>query len=186
MKKLAALLMIFLMLTGCSETRDMLDKAMTFRADLLACESCTFDASVTADYGDEIYSFGMHCTGDNDGNLEFTVTSPETIAGITGEISGGEGALTFDDQAVAFPLLAEGQVTPVSGPWILLRTLMGGYLTACSKEEDLIHLMVRDSYEADALDLEIWLDDNMHPVQTEIGYEGRRILTMEIENFQIQ
>ena len=186
MKKLAALMLVLVTLTGCSKTRDMLDKAMTLRASLLACESCTFDAAITADYGDEIHCFEMACTGDNDGNLNFTVTAPETIAGITGGIAAGEGKLTFDDQGVAFPLLAEGQVTPVSGPWILLKTLMGGYLTACGQEQERIHLMINDSYEEDALELEIWLDGEVNPVQAEIGYEGRRILTMEIENFQIQ
>ena len=67
-----------------------------------------------------------------------------------------------------------------------MKTLMGGYLTACNQEAELTHLMIRDSYEDDALDLEIWLDEEASPVQTEIGYEGRRILTMEIENFRIQ
>ena len=186
MKKLTALMLTILLLTGCSETRNMLDKAMTLRVDLLACESYCFDAAITADYGDEVNTFSMHCVGDNDGNLEFTVTKPETIAGITGAISAQEGEFTFDDQAVAFPLLAEGQVAPISGPWILMKTLMGGYLTACNEEDDLIHLMINDSYAEDALELEIWLDENTNPIQAEIGYEGRRIVTMEIENFQIQ
>ena len=186
MKKFAALMLSILLLTGCSKTKDMLDRAMTLRAELLACESCSFDASVTADYGDQIHTFRMSCVGDNDGNLEFTVTAPETLAGITGEISGGEGKLTFDEQAVAFHLLADGQVTPVSGPWILMKTLMGGYLTACNEEEGLLHLMINDSYADDALELEIWLDGQTNPLQAEIGYEGRRILTMEIENFRIQ
>ena len=185
MKKLAALMLMLAILTGCTKTKDMLDKAMTLRADLLACESCTFDAAITADYGDEIHTFGMQCMGDNDGNLEFAVTAPEPIAGITGIISAGEGKLTFDDQGVAFPLLAEGQVIPISGPWILMKTLMGGYVTACNEEEGLIHLMVNDSYADDALELEIWLDGKT-PVQAEVGYDGRRILTMDIENFQIQ
>ena len=179
-------MLTILLLTGCSETRNMLDKAMTLRVDLLACESYCFDAAITADYGDEVNTFSMHCVGDNDGNLEFTVTKPETIAGITGAISAQEGEFTFDDQAVAFPLLAEGQVAPISGPWILMKTLMGGYLTACNEEDDLIHLMINDSYAEDALELEIWLDENTNPIQAEIGYEGRRIVTMEIENFQIQ
>ena len=106
-------MLTLLMLTGCSKTRDMLDRAMTLRASLLACESCTFDAAITADYGDEIHTFEMQCDGDNDGNLEFRVTKPDSIAGITGVIAAGEGKLAFDDTAVAFPLLAEGQVTPV-------------------------------------------------------------------------
>ena len=186
MKKLAALMLTVLMLTGCSKTKDMLDKAMTLRVDLLACESYQFDAAITADYGDEVNIFAMHCVGDNDGKLEFTVTEPETIGGITGIISAGEGKLTFDDQAVAFPLLAVGQITPVSGPWILMKTLMGGYLTACNEEDGLIHLMINDSYAEDALEMEIWLNEEVHPIQAEIGCEGRRIVTMEIENFQIQ
>ena len=186
MKKLAALLLICLTLTGCSKTRNMLDEAMTLRADLLGCESSSFDAIITADYGEQIHTFGMHCVGDNDGAVQFTVTAPETLAGITGTISGGEGHLTFDDQAVAFSLLADGQVSPVSGPWILMKTLLGGYLTACNEEEDLLHLVINDSYADDALELEIWLDQERRPIQAEIGYDGRRILTMEIENFQIQ
>ena len=186
MKKLAALMLVCLILTGCTKTRSMLDKAMTLRAELLACESCSFDATVTADYGDKLHTFGMHCVGDNDGTVQFTVTVPETLSGITGIISGEDSALTFDDQAVAFSLLADGQVTPVSGPWILMKTLLQGYITACNEEEGLLHLMIHDSYADDALELEIWLDGESCPVQTEIAYDGRRILTMEIENFQIQ
>ena len=186
MKKLAALMLICLTLTGCAKTRSMLDKAMTLRADLLACESCTFDAAITADYGDKIHTFQMHCVGDNDGAVEFTVTAPETLAGITGTFSGEEGHLTFDDKAVAFSLLADDQVTPVSGPWILMKTLLGGYITACNEADDLLHLMINDSYADDALELEIWLDGESKPIQAEIGYDGRRILTMEIEKFQIQ
>ena len=186
MKKLAALMLILLTLTGCTKTRSMLDKAMTLRAELLACESCTFDATITADYGDQLHTFGMHCVGDNDGVVRFEVTAPETLAGITGILNGEEGKLTFDDQGVAFSMLADGQVTPVSGPWILMKTLLGGYITACNEEDGLLHLMINDSYADDALELEIWLDVESRPIQTEIGYDGRRILTMEIENFQIQ
>ena len=186
MKKLAALMLILLTFTGCTKTRNMLDKAMTLRAELLACESCSFDATITADYGDKLHTFGMHCVGDNDGVVRFEVTSPDTLAGITGILNGEEGKLTFDDQGVAFSMLADGQVTPVSGPWILMKTLLGGYITACNEEDGFLHLMINDSYADDALELEIWLDGESRPVQTEIGYDGRRILTMEIENFQIQ
>ena len=186
MKKLAALMLILLTLTGCTKTRSMLDKAMTLRAELLACQSCTFDATITADYGDKLHTFGMHCAGDNDGVVRFEVTDPESIAGITGILNGEEGKLTFDDQGLAFPMLADGQVAPVSGPWILMKTLLQGYITACNEEDGLLHLMINDSYAEDALELEIWLDGESRPIQTEIGYDGRRILTMEIENFQIQ
>ena len=186
MKRIAAAILAFVLLTGCTGKRDELDRAMKLRASLLGCLGCSFDVAITADYGDEIYQFAMQCEGDGRGNLSFTVTKPESIAGIKGEISSGEGKLTFDDVALQFPLMADDQVTPISGPWILMKTLLGGYLTAANEEEDLLHLTIHDSYEDDALQMEIWLNGENQPVCGEILYDGRRIVTMTVENFQIR
>ena len=172
-------------LTGCTGKRDEMDRAMALRAKLLGSEGCSFTAHLTADYGDALHEFTLYCEGTNEGNLGFRVEEPESIAGITGRFRGNEGELIFDDVALSFPLLADGQVTPVSGPWILLKTLLGGYLTACNQEEDLLHLTIDDSYEDDALQLEVWLSGEDLPVRAEILYDGRRILTMAVENFQI-
>ena len=106
MKKLSVLLIVLLFLGGCSGKQEELERAMTLRAKLLASE-CSFDAKITADYGDKLYVFAMTCQGDSRGNLTFTVTEPESIAGITGNISSGEGKLTFDDTVLQFPLLAD-------------------------------------------------------------------------------
>ena len=186
MKKLAALMITLVLLTGCTGKRAELDRAMTLRADLLGSEGCSFTAHLTADYGDAVQEFTLYCEGRNNGDLGFRVEKPETIAGITGRFRGNEGALTFDDEVLAFPLLADGQIIPASGPWVFLKTLLGGYLTACTQEEDLLHLTINDSYEEDALQLEIWLNESNVPVHSEIIYDSRRILTMEIENFLIQ
>lgn len=186
MKKFAALMIMLVLLTGCTGKRAEMDRAMTLRADLLGSEGCSFTAHLTADYGDAVHEFTLYCEGWNNGDLGFRVEAPETIAGITGRFKGNEGALTFDEEALAFPLLADGQVTPVSGPWILLKTLLGGFLTACTQEEEYLHLTIDDSYEDDALQMEIWLDESDTPVQGEIIYGGRRILTMKIENFLIR
>ena len=67
-----------------------------------------------------------------------------------------------------------------------MKTLLGGYLTAVSEEEDLLHLTINDSYEEDALQMEIWLNSDDVPVCAEILYDGRRIVTMTVENFQIR
>ena len=185
MKKLAALVLVLMMFTGCSGKQEELERAMTLRAKLLASE-CSFDAKITADYGDKLYVFAMSCQGDSRGNLTFTVTEPESIAGITGVISQDGGKLTFDDTALAFPLMADDQLTPVSAPWIFLKALRGGYLTSANTEEELLHLTIDDSYEEDALQLDIWLDVQNHPVQADILYDGRRILTVQVSNFTLQ
>ena len=186
MKRITAVILAVVLLAGCTGKRDELDRAMKLRAKLLGCLECSFDVTITADYGDEVHEFAMNCRSGGRGDLQFTVTQPETIAGITGEISAGEGKLTFDDTALFFPLLADEQVTPVSGPWILMKTLLGGYLTAANEEEDLLHLTIHDSYEEDALQMEIWLNGDDLPVYGEILYDGRRIVTMSVENFFIR
>lgn len=176
--------MALLLLGGCKGAEAELDRAMALRAKLLA-SSVSFDAEITADYGDELHTFSLYCEGDTRGNLGFRVTAPEAITDITGRIEGGEGKLTFRDTALAFPILAEDQLSPVSAPWIFYQTLRSGYLTAAGMEEEFLRLTIDDSYEEDALTLDIWLNEQDLPIRAEILYDGRRILTLEIENFQI-
>ena len=182
--KIIALLLAVLLLCGCNGENPELNRAMALRAELLT-SSVTFDAEITADYGSEIHTFSGYCEGDSQGNLGFRVTAPESIAEITGRIDAGEGKLTYRDTVLAFPLLAEDQLNPVSSPWIFYTTLRGGYLTAAGMEDDLLRLTIDDSYEEDALTVDIWIDENDNPVRAEILYDGRRILTLTIKNFQM-
>lgn len=176
--------LVLLCLTGCGSKNAELERAMNLRVNMLTA-SVSFDAEITADYGNEIHTFSVYCEGDSQGNLGFRVTAPETIADITGRIEAGEGKLTFLDTALAFPLMADDQLSPVSAPWIFYTTLRGGYLTSAGMEDELLRLTIDDSYEEDALTVDIWLDDTDTPIRAEILHEGRRILTLRIKNFQI-
>lgn len=184
MKKAGVLFLCLIMLTGCSDASKEIERGMALRDKLLS-GSCTFDAEITADYGDKLYTFTMQCQGDSQGDLTFTVTQPETISGITGTISDEGGKLTFDDTALQFDLLADDQLSPVSSPWILLKTLRSGYLTSAAEEGDTLHLTIDDSYDDDALHLDIWLDGKDYPVRAEILYDNRRILSLDVKNFAI-
>lgn len=185
MRKGLLLLCLVFILSGCTSRDESLQRAMTLRQRLLDCKQCSFDAMITADYSDVIYTFGMSCIADQSGDVSFTVTSPETISGITGTFTQDNGFLTFDGQALAFAKLAEGQVTPVSAPWLLLHTLRGGYISAAREDAEGLYLMINDSYEEDALLLDIWTDRNDLPVSAEILWKGRRIVSLQISNFTI-
>jgi len=185
MKRACAALLCLFILTGCSATPKEVERGMALRRELLSAQGCSFDAAITADYGDKLHTFTMSCRGDNQGNLTFAVTEPETIAGITGEISDEGGKLTFDDTALHFELMADEQVTPVSAPWILLKTLRSGYLTSACEEDGLLRLTIDDSYEDDALRLDIWLNGEDKPLRAEILYDERRILSLEVTNFEV-
>ncbi len=182
MKRIAVVLCVLLLLTGCSGKNQELDRAMNLRSKILA-KAVSFDAQVTADYGNKSYTFTMNCKADNQGNLTFTVIEPELISGITGTVSATGGKLKFDDIALAFELMADGQFSPVSGPWILMKTLRSGYLTSCNREGDTYRISIDDSYNDDALHLDIWLSGDDIPIRGEIMWKGRRLLTIDVKNF---
>lgn len=182
MKRLLAVVLLLLTLSGCSVMQSEMDKAMDLRTRLLG-GGCAFDVTVTADCVQKVYTFGMNCVFDSNGTMTFQVTEPETISGISGSISNEGAKLTFDDQALLFEAIADGQITPVSAPWLLVRTLRSGYLKGSGKYDGGIYIQIDDSYENDALHLDIWTDESNVPVRAEIQWQGRRILSMSVENF---
>lgn len=179
-------LILSLLITGCGSGGGELQRGLDLRSDLLKSQSCTFDAKITADYGDKLFEFTLSCQGDAAGNVAFAVAEPETIAGITGKVAESGGTLTFDGTALAFPHMADDQITPVMAPWVLLRSLRSGYLTSAGTEGELLRLSLDDSYEEDALHLDVWLDEGDMPIRAEILYDGRRLLSMVLENWQIR
>lgn len=185
MKRLLTVVLLALLLTGCFGDNQELDQMMTFRAKLLAGMGCSFDTVITADYQDVLYTFRVSCRCDEQGKLSFTVIEPESISGITGNVDADGGKLTFDDQALAFEPLADGQLSPVSSPWLLVKTLRGGYVSSCTSEDDRLRVAIDDSYEEDALRLDIWFDAENMPEYAELLWADRRILSLEVSNFEI-
>lgn len=181
MRRFALLLAPILLLTGCAGDR-LQQEALDLRSKCLGAGGCSFRVEITADYIDSVEEFQLECTMDSAGVVSFTVVEPEEIQGITGTVSGEEGALTFDDQILAFPLMADDRLSPVSGPWILMQALRSGYIQSYTEEDGLIHLTVNDSYADDALTVEVWTRDGV-PVAAEVAWQGRRAVSMEIEGF---
>ena len=186
MKLVAVVILIACMLSGCNSEDVLLKQATDLRKTILEADSCTFQTVITADYGDRLYTFQMDCTTDNAGNLEFIVTDPETICGITGTISQKSSALTFEDKVLAFPMLTDDQLTPVSTPWIFINTLRSGYIVGCSKTDEEICIYIDDSYEENPLRLEVYTDTHMNPMHADIFCNQQRILSADIRNFTIQ
>ena len=178
--------MCLILLAGCSAQDQDLERAAKLRSDLLKAEECVFHGEITADYGAEIYSFEVDCAADREGTVRFQITAPQTIAGLGGTLSHDGGDLRFQDTVLQIGMLAEGQLAPVAAPWIFLKTLRSGHLTAASREGDLLRLTIRDGYEEGALQGDLWIDSEDRPVLGEFLYEGKRILSLKITDFQIR
>lgn len=161
-----------------------MNNAIKFRRELLTAQGCSFDTDITVDYGMQTQLFALSNQGDSMGNISFSVTYPESISGISGDISGQGGNLVFDDNILAFPLLAGDQLSPVSAPWLFLKAIQSGNILSACTEENLLHIVVDDSYEDNSLTLDIWIDDRLRPVYADILYEGTRILSLAVKNFE--
>ena len=180
---LVCALFFSLILSGCSRSDESMEKALALRKLFSEGNGCSFGTVITADYGDKLYTFSLDCQTDRDRNLTFTVREPSTIAGITGKITDAGGTILFDDKAVAFPIMADGQITPVSAPWVFIKTLRSGYLNGCTALDNGYQIAIDDSYQSDALHLNISVNAENQPIFSEIIWQNRRILTLSVENF---
>ena len=178
MKKLLLPLILVLFFTGCGQGNT--PRGMSLRQRMNDSNGCAFTAEVRAYIGKEEYVFSMDCECGNSDTVTFTVTDPESLSGITGELSSGSGSLTFDGQALAFPMLAQGTMSPISSVWVLLHALRGGYLTDEGKEG----LTIDETYQGVPLRLSVTLDNEDMPTFTEIFQDGERILSLALTNFR--
>lgn len=177
---------LVLLLSGCSGEDALMERSLAIRSSVLSAQRIQFTCTVTADYGDRVFSFTAACTADQDGNIAFEITQPESIAGITGTLSAQGGKLTFDDIALDFGLLAEQMPSPVSGPYVLLQALRSGYIRAYSSQDGTFRMTVDESYRSDSLSLDICFDRNDIPVYAQISFQGQTLLTMEISAFTLE
>lgn len=185
MKKMTYVVILLLLLSGCTSKEESLTRIIKLRENVLQSSGCSFTAEVTADYGDKIYVFEMQCKADADGTVQFSVIAPNTIAGIGGELSSVGGKLIFDETVLAIAMLADGQISPVSAPWLFVHTLQSGYISSAVTEQDQFHVTFTDTYKENAFQMDLWLDRDDKPCRAEIIWEGYRILSISVKDFVI-
>lgn len=185
MKFFVTVILVFSMLCGCTAKDNPLEQTTALREELLEAEGCTFQATITADYESAIHTFAVSCSVDTVGTLNFTVTEPDTISGITGYISDDDASITFDDKVLAFQMLADGQISPISTPWLFLKALRGGYISGCSANNAGLCIYIDDSFREYPLQIEVYADVNTIPYHVDFIWQNRRILSLDIQDFVI-
>lgn len=183
MKRLLALLLSLLFFCGCGGKPEPIDRAMTFRSDLLQSNGCSFVATITADYFDKLQTFKLQCCCDTLGNISFEVLEPTSISGITGRIDSTGGKLTFDEEILLFSLMAGNVISPVSAPWIVMEGVRSGYIRGCADSDCGLSIHIDDTFLQNTLQIILETDSEYIPKFAEIFYQERRILTIQIESF---
>lgn len=185
MKFFVTVILTLSILCGCSVRDQSMEQATALRKEILEAEGCTFQATITADYGSAIHTFAVSCSADTTGTLSFTVTEPGTISGITGYISDDDASITFDDKILAFQMLADGQISPICAPWLFLKGLRGGYISGCSVDDAGLCVYIDDSFREYPLQLEVYTDVNTIPYHVDFIWQNCRILSLDIHDFVI-
>lgn len=183
MKRICLIIIVIFCLCGCTNEDRSMETAISLRQRILSSESSQYICTIVADYGSYLTEFSMQCLYDSDGNMSFTVIKPDTISQISGSIDAQGGKLSFDDRVLMFPLMAEGYLSPVSAPWILMKVLRGGFIQSTVQENDEIHVVIGDTFENRSFQVDVWLDVVGNPRYAEILWEGKRILTVIVTEF---
>ena len=185
MKRVIFLFVLISLLSGCAKSRDSMDRALDMRKQIVECNNCTFDLCITADYVDYTYEFRLQCEMDKEGCVAFSVIEPDSISGIRGTISARGGELTFDEKVLMFPMMADGALSPVSAPWLMMNALRSGYIKGVEELPNGMLLQIDDSFEGENLQINITVDVNGLPAGAEVFWQERRVIIMIVENFHI-
>ena len=167
---------------GCTGPDPAMEAALELRTRCLAAETVSFRTDIRADYITQFEEFSLECQVGRDGAAAFRVLEPEDIADIRGTVRGDEGTVGYDGTVLAYPLLADGRLSPVSGPWMVMKAIRSGCILAAGQEGEKIHVTIDDSYADNALTVELWLEEGA-VTEAEIAWEGRRVLSMTFDGF---
>ena len=181
MKRLFSAVLLALFLVGCGSRSEYCDDAMLLRDKLNIASNCKFIATVTLDYGDSLYTFVSRCEADAENNMRVTILEPAAIVGICGEISAESGRLVFDEQILAFEMIADGQITPICTPWLLIQALRSGYISSCGAGT--VH--IDDSFKGCEFSIEVYLNEDGIPNEAEFVWNGKRVVSMTLNDFAI-
>ena len=185
MHKKAALLALALSmaLCACAKTNqpDAAQQALSFRQEMLAGD-CSFQAEITADFGDTVSRFSLSCAHTQESGTTMTITAPETLAGLIAEAGGEEVKLVFEDTEASFGTLSGLGLSPMAAPELMCRAWQSGYVQDSGMEEELAHVTYLCGYGEDELRVDTWFQAGV-PVRAELFCDGRMAVQIDVTDF---
>lgn len=186
-------LMIMLALSACggAGTDDPQQQALALRAAYLAAEGCTAKLTVTADYGQRVYTYGVDVVVAG-GESVLTVTGPKELAGITARVTGGESQLEYDGAVLETGPLSSDGLTPLSAVPALLDCARSGFIASCGMEplgeRESLRVLCREPEvpAGQGQETTLWFDPDSHElVRGEVSLDGYRVILCDFEAFAL-
>jgi len=184
LRRIFAVLMICVLLAGCTGEESVLASAIEFRAALVQAGGCSFRAQIEADFGDRIEAFTADCDFSADGTARLTILAPETLAGITAAVTDSGGKITYDGMSVDFGLLANGNVIPAAAPALTALCWCKEYISAAGWDEDIYRVTYEKDFDEKRLLIDTFFKNDL-PICAEVCYNNQRILKLNISDYTL-
>ncbi len=181
--KTAVPMILLLLLTGCGAERASAQTAVSFRTSLNEAAGCSFQAEVTADYGDHIREYTLECSC-TPAETGFTVVAPEQIAGITATVTGEDAAVSYEGTILAVEEFSTRRISPMAAPCILERAWREGYVQATGMDGDLEQVEYRLGYGSAELTVMTVFSQGI-PRRGEISDGKNNLITCNISEFTL-
>lgn len=181
-KLTAVLMMLCLLLTSCSAAENAMKDALTFRSVLQEHGGCSFTANVVAEVDSRGYSFTLQSEYHKDAPTKITVTAPETLRGISAQLTEADAVIAFDEVSLDFGTLSDRLSSPLYGPLIFGSCWDQEYIDCAGNDGDAYRVTYRMGFDDQELILETWFLQGI-PSRCEVYGGEELLLSATIENF---
>lgn len=186
-------LLLLCLLTGCAGGTDDNDTVLDLRSEILSRTGCSGTMTLTADYGQRVYSYEVDFTEEEDEGLTLTLTAPEAVAGITAVVREGQTALEYDGVRLETGPLNDEGLSPLDALPMFLTALESGYIAeTCSEqvgESEHLRICCRDPERdpGQGTEVIVWFDKAQKTLQRgEIRSDGFAVIQCEFSAFIVQ
>jgi len=186
---LCAVFLILSILSGCGKGGI---ESESVSAHFEGLEGFTAQIKLLTNLDTAVLEYGMDYVYRRDDNDEFTITAPESLEGISGEIAGTnvtEGfSLQYDGMALDDAMPQRPGLTPADGFFALMSDLVYSQPAQVWTENASGNTLTVLRYESEtdgvAIEKQVWLTDKFQPVCAELFADGNRVLTIQVTGYQ--
>lgn len=187
------MILLCLSLTACGGGATGAEQlALDIRGEYLAMEGCSGTLTITADYGQRVYTFGAELTFRRAGESVLTLTSPEEVAGVTARLEQEGGSLEYDGVRVETGPLDNDGLSPMEAVPALLDYAAEGFLAECTLEEteagEQLRVICRDPAQQAGTGQEcsLWFDPDSHALlRGELSQDGYTVIQCVFSAFRL-